>query len=146
MKVILTKDVARLGRKSEIKEVPDGHALNLLIPRNLAIAATSENVRKLKEENRLKDIQKEEALKAFKRACESLSKGAIRLSADANNKGHLFKGINAEDISKRLESEGIHVPPSQIGLTQPLKDIGVHQVSLSFGEAKGVCQLEIVKK
>ena len=47
MKVILLKDVAKIGRRHEVAEVPDGYALNMLIPKGLAKAGTPENIKKL---------------------------------------------------------------------------------------------------
>ncbi len=146
MKVILKKDVARLGRRSEIKEVPDGHALNFLIPKGYAIIATPESLKRINEEVKKHGEQKESSLKSFEEAVKKLSEGTIVYKADANEKGNLFKGINSEDIAKHLQSQHIGITEEHIVLTHPIKSLGVHEVALVHSTAKGICRLEVVKK
>ncbi len=146
MKVILIKDVARLGRKSEVKEVPDGHALNFLIPRKLAIIATPESMKRLTEELKEQGAQKAEVLASFVSLCETLAEHTVTYSAVANEQGHLFKGVSADDVSRRLAEEGFRLPVGSILLEHPLKDVGVHEIPLSYGGKKGVCRLEIIKQ
>jgi large subunit ribosomal protein L9 len=147
MKVILIKDVARLGRKSEVKDVPSGHALNFLIPRKFAIIATPEQLRRLGEEQRQHDVQKEHTLDVFKHACATLAQKHIVYPVEANEKGHLFKGINADDVASYLEkTEHIMLGKQSILLAHPIKEIGIHEIPLSFGGSNGVCTLEVIKK
>ncbi len=147
MKVILIKDVARLGRKSEVKDVPDGHALNFLIPRKLAVIATPEQLRRIGEEVKKHSEQHEHARNEFSRVCEVLKGKKVTLAVEANEQGHLFKGINALDITKHLaEVEHITLDEETVHLEHPIKALGVHEVQLSYKDLKGVCTLEIVKK
>jgi large subunit ribosomal protein L9 len=146
MKVILIKDVARVGRRSEVKEVPSGHALNFLIPRKLAIPATPENMKRLNEEQRKQETKKGDSEKSFKEALDALEGVTVSYRVEANEQGHLFKGVNANDIAKHLEGEGFGIAPEDIHLEHPIKSVGVHQVPLTRGKEKGLCTLEIVKK
>jgi ribosomal protein L9 len=65
---------------------------------------------------------------------------------DANEKGNLFKGIHAQDIVTLLKERGMHVDVSEVVLPHPLKELGTHAVTLTYGGVQGVCTLEIVKK
>lgn len=147
MKVILIKDVARLGRKSEVKDVPDGHALNFLIPRKLAVIATPEQLRRVGEEAKQHEAQKEAAHEAFKAACVTLAEKQIPYAVDANEKGHLFKGISVDDIIAHLiKTEGITLLKQSVQLAHPIKELGVHPIPISFAGLSGVCTLVVVKK
>jgi large subunit ribosomal protein L9 len=146
MKVILIKDVARLGRRLEVKEVPAGHAQNFLIPRKLAIPATPENMKRLSAEITKHDADKAESEKTFHEALTQLATRTVVYTTEANNQGHLFKGVNAHDIAEKLRGEGFSVTEEDIELPHPIKSVGVHDVSLVRGKEKGVCKLEIVKK
>ena len=146
MRVILIKDVARLGRRSEVKEVPSGHALNFLIPRKLAIVATSTNMKRLEEEVKKRDTQAESSQKSFEEALLKLGNMNVVLQARANEKGHLFKGVGAHDIAEHLIANGFAITVDDIALPQPIKSIGVHEVNLMRGEIKGTCTLEVIKK
>lgn len=147
MKVILIKDVARLGRKSEVKDVPDGHALNFLIPRKLAIIATAEELRKRNELVKKVDESNEYALQHFRDVCEALKGKNVTYAVEANAQGHLFKGINARDIAQHLNKElGVVLEENNIVLEHPIKSVGVHEVPLSFKNERGTCIVEVIKK
>lgn len=146
MKVILIKDVARLGRKSEIKDVPSGHAINFLIPRKLAIIATEDSLKRVNEEHKKQAEQKEHNKESFEQAVSILKEKVIVYSASANEQGHLFKGIHVDDIASRLAEDQIAITKQHIILEHPIKELGLHEVELSFGGVKGVCHLEVVKK
>lgn len=147
MKVILIKDVARLGRKSDVKDVPDGHALNFLIPRKLAVIATPEQLRRVSEETRQHDAQKDALYEAFKAACATLTEKHISYKVEANEKGHLFKGISVDDIIAHLEAtEHIVLSKQSVQLAHPIKELGTHQIPISFAGLSGVCTLVVVKK
>ena len=72
MKVILLQDIARVGRKNEVKDVPDGHAQNFLIPRRLAEPANAGNLKKLQEMEGKRAATAEGELAAFQKAVEKL--------------------------------------------------------------------------
>lgn len=146
MKVILIKDVARLGRRLAVKEVPAGHAQNFLIPRKLAIPATPENMKRLSAEVTKHAKDTEESEKSFREALAKLGTETVTYSTEANEKGHLFKGVNARDIAEKLSGAGFSITEEDIELPHPLKSVGAHEVSLVRGSVKGVCKLEIVKK
>lgn len=146
MRVILIKDVARLGRKSEIKEVPSGHAVNFLIPRKMAIPATPENLKRVTEVVKKHVEKSKNDLESFKEALKGLSDRTVVYVTDANEKGSLFKGINADDIAGTLEKEGFIIHKNHIMLDHPLKEVGIHEVVLRHSGVSGVCRLEVVKK
>lgn len=146
MKVILIKDVARLGRKSEIKEVPSGHAINFLIPRKMAIPATTENLKRITEVTKKHVAKSLNDLESFKEALKGLSDRTVVYTTEANEKGSLFKGINADDIAKSLEKEGYIIQKNHIMLDHPIKELGIHEVVLRNGSVSGACRLEVVKK
>lgn len=147
MKVILIKDVARLGRKSEVKDVPSGHALNFLIPRKLAVIATPEQLRRHTVEAKQIDVQKEHARETFLSACAVLAEAHIPYRVDANEQGHLFKGIHAEDILALLKAEKeIVLTKKNILLDHPIKELGTYTIPLTLEDVKGVCTIDIIRK
>lgn len=146
MKVILLRDVARLGRKSEIKDVPDGHALNFLIPRKLAIIATKENMDRVHEAAGKKASSEEAQKQEFKEVLAKHADAPITYAAEANDKGHLFKGIRAEDLVGILNAQGFTLAKQHVKLDAPIKDVGMHTIPLSFLGVSGTVQLEVVKK
>ena len=146
MKVILVQDVARLGRRSEIKDVPRGHALNFLIPRGLAVVATSENLKRHEEIVSKLETRQMQDEEAFLKMLKELKDKTITYEASANDKDNLFSGIGEGVIVEILKDEGYDVDVSVVKIEQPIKSLGVFDVSLEHGENKGICKIKIVKK
>lgn len=146
MKVILTRDVAKLGRRFSIAEVPDGYALNKLIPSGMALAATPENLKKVQARNEKKasDIITEVA--DFKNAITALKLASVVLTVDANAQDHLFKAVKAADIAIALASAGHAIPVDAIKLSEPIKALGEYQISVAMGDVKDEITITIKNK
>lgn len=135
MKVILLRDVARIGRKYEVKDVPDGHAQNFLIPRKFAEAATPHNLKRLEERSAHVHADTQAAQEQFEALIAALAEKPAVITAGANEKGNLFKGVHAEDIVSALTAAtGISVSADVVVLPRPIKETGEHTVTLALGE------------
>jgi large subunit ribosomal protein L9 len=145
MKVILLRDVAKVGRKGQVCEVPAGHAANFLIPRKLAVPATSENMKRHAADTARHTQDEERAKEAFESVLAALAGKTIAYLAPANDHGSLFKGIHAADIAQRLKDEGFVIDARSIILPQPIKEIGTHTIPLKQGAQEGELTLEVVK-
>lgn len=146
MKVILLQDVARLGRKYDVKEVSDGHAQNLLIPRGLAKAASADNLKQIDSLKAKIAADGEAQMATFLAALEKAEAGAIMHEAVANEIGHLFKGIKVDDIAGIVNAAGVAFTPAQILQANPIKEVGEHTIAVAFGEKRGSFVLNIVAK
>src|SRR3990167_658932 len=98
MKVILLQNVAKTGRKYEVKDVSDGYALNFLIPNKLAKVATVNALRELESE-RLQHEQNQKTKEVdLIESIEKLKDSRVSISAKINDEGKLFAGIDKGDI------------------------------------------------
>ena len=129
MKVILLKDIPKIGRKYDVKNVADGHALNFLIPRGLVEIATLKSVQKI-ESLKLNDaterkIQGELLLKNL----ETIENLTLTLKEKANEKGHLFAGVTKEMLAEEIfKATRLNIDHQSIKLDKPLKETGQHKV------------------
>ncbi len=134
MKVILLQDVAKLGRRYAIVEVPDGYGVNKLIPKGLAKAATPENVKAVMARSGAIAHSKEAAEAAFKELLAALKGVTVTLSAEANAEGRFFQALKPEAIATAVSAAaGIKVTAQQISVAEPIKAIGEHVVTLRLG-------------
>jgi len=133
MKVILLQDVARIGRRFETKDVPDGHALNFLIPRGMAQPASKENMKNLEVQKSKSEGDRAHAEEVFKETCEKLMSSPIVLKLPANEQGHLFKGVKAEEIAECVTKEVGLLKKEQIILKSPIKNTGEHTITAVSG-------------
>lgn len=143
MKVILQKDVAKIGRRLDVVDVPDGYALNHLIPQGSARPATKGNVRQVEAQKAKREGEVAAADAEFADVCARITAQTVQLTADANEKGHLFKGINATDIAATLDAAGYSVPETAIELSEPIKELGDHALTLSRGEHRATFTLQV---
>jgi large subunit ribosomal protein L9 len=132
MKVILLKNVPKLGQKYDVKNVSDGYALNYLLPRGLVQKATEEALRKI-EEDKSRDlaqrkIQEELLLKSL----DDLKKVTLNFEEKTNEKGHLFAGLTKEAIANGLKRQAnFTIEPENIILEKPIKESGEHSIKIS---------------
>lgn len=144
MKVILIKDVKDVGRAHEEIEASDGYALNFLIPKKLAIAATA--VAKKEAETRRKHVVDRTALDATLLAqnIASLADARIVIRVKANEKGHLYDAVGeSEIISAAKEQAHIDLPEGVIKLEKPIKELGTFAIPVSAGETFGKFSITI---
>ncbi|MFA6226957.1 MAG: 50S ribosomal protein L9 [Candidatus Paceibacterota bacterium] len=131
MKIILIKDVKKVGRKFEIKDVADGFAINSLIPSGSALPATEGNIRSV-ESRKVKDtLSKEEFEKGLESAVAKLKDGKLLILGKVNDKGHLFAGIHKEQIIEEFKKQtGTELPLDIFELEKPIKEVGEQTVNL----------------
>jgi large subunit ribosomal protein L9 len=130
MKVILLDDVAKVGRRGEVRDVSDGYARNFLIPKKLALTATAGNLKGLDH------IRKQQEAKAgrIKGDAEAL-RDRIEALVDeerrnASEEGKLFGSVTAQDIVDFLERNKIQVERRRVHLDEPIKTLGESTVTI----------------
>lgn len=138
MKVILLRDVAKVGRKYEVKELADGFARNFIIARGLGIVADAKNLDKLKGWQAKGNGDQKIILPSE----------PVQITAKANDQGHLFASIHAEQITEATKKQfGIEISPEIIDLSEPLKAVGKYELKLkTTSPEQGRLRVEIAAK
>jgi large subunit ribosomal protein L9 len=130
MKVILLDDVAKVGRRGDVRDVSDGYARNFLIPKKLALSATAGNL------TNLEHIKKQQDAKAgrIKDDAESLRRRIEALAYEerrqASEEGKLFGSVTSQDIADFLGAQGIKMERRRISLDEPIKTLGETTVGI----------------
>ncbi len=132
MKVILLKDVKSLGKRGELIEAKDGYARNFLLPRGLAVEATSSSLKELEHQDKAKDKRNVKSLERAKALKEKLEGEKLELRVKAGDGGRIFGSVTTMDIAKILESLGYKIDRKSILLDQPLKSLGEHEVDVKL--------------
>ncbi len=134
MKIILLQDVAKIGRRSEIVEVPDGYAMNQLIPKKMAEPATPANVKRIEKMSKDKQASTEADSEAFEAAVSTVNATPITITLETNEQGHLFKAVSAEDVVIAARGVGAVIAEEMVSFAAPIKEIGEHEVILKQGK------------
>ncbi len=147
MRVIFLQDVPRVGKRHDIKEVNDGYVMNFLIPRKLAEVATPKAIADLEKRKKNIEIEREVQEELLMRNLEEIRGKVLRISAKADEKGHLFSGIHKKEISEEMKRQN-HADISEefIVLEKPIKEIGEHEIPISIKNKKSSFKLIIEKK
>ena len=134
MKVILQQDVKGQGKKGQLVEVSEGYARNFLLPRKLAIPATTDaiNTMNLKEKARRAEEARQKA--EAEATAEKLKECMVKLTAKAGNGGRLFGAVTTKEISEGLKAQfSIDIPKQKLVLDEPIKAFGSYQIKAKLG-------------
>jgi large subunit ribosomal protein L9 len=138
MKVIFLKQVPRVAKKYEVKDVADGYALNFLFPQKAAEMATEKSLAKLEELRAAHAVEEKVQADLLAKNLDSLKEVVITIDAKANELGHLFASIHKEEIAERLAADAhVNVPIASIVLLKPLKEAGEFTIEVKAGEKTG---------
>jgi large subunit ribosomal protein L9 len=130
MKIILLDDVAKVGRRGEVRDVSHGFARNFLIPKKLALSASAGNLKNLEH------IKKQQESKAerIKGDAQGLQQRIEALTYEerrqASEEGKLFGSVTSQDIADFLGRNGIKIERRRIHLDEPIKTLGESVVSI----------------
>jgi len=148
LKIILREKVDNIGKKGEIVEVASGYARNFLLPKNLALRATSSNVKQWEERKRIVQQRKEKGkLKALIIA-KKFKKVRLILQRDMGEEGKLFGVVTSQDIVEEIKKKlNLKIDHRKINLTEPIRVIGIKKVPLKLHpEVEISLEVEVKKK
>ena len=132
MKVVLLKNVQKVGKQGHVCTVSDGYARNFLIPRGLAVIATVEAVRQGEQVKKRKVQEAERELYSAEDVASAVDGLELEFKEKANESGTLFASVTAKKIAEALQGRGYTIQSSFIRLDAPIKELGEYQIKLEF--------------
>lgn len=144
MRIILLHDVAKIGRRYAVVEVPDGFARNKLIPTKAAVPATPDNLKRYTAITNHAIEAKHESDESLERSLRLLKETPIKVSGKANKSGHLYQAVTKDDIVAAAAKAGASLPVNTINIATPIKTVGTHTVTITSGKVRGEISLEVV--
>ena len=146
MKVIFLKDVPRVGKRHDIKEINDGYAVNFLFPRGLAKLATPQSLAELERAKKEIVVKREVQEGLLIKNLEEIKNKKITVKAKANEQGHLFSAIHKKEIVDLMQKENkIELSEEVIRLDKPIKEIGEFEIPIEIKNKKSSFKLIIQK-
>jgi len=132
VRVILLETMEKLGKAGSVVKVADGYARNYLLPRNMAIMANKNNLKKLetiKSEAEQKELEATNALKALAQQVDG-TQLIFKRKADEND--HLYGSVSDIDIAHELNEKGFEVHKSMVIGEKHIKAIGTYDIEIQF--------------
>lgn len=145
MKVILQKDVAKLGRRFSVVEVPDGYGFNKLIPQGLAVPATPENLKKVEsQKSKAAEHQAADAT-AFGDSAANVAGKIFDVVAPGNADGKLYQALKPELIVAAIAAEaGVTFRPEDLVISESIKHTGEHSITVTHGAQTAAFTINVV--
>lgn len=132
MKVILQEDVVDLGQAGDLVEVKAGYARNYLVPKGLAMMATSRNVKVLEHQRRLMVARQGKQHTRATDLADAINTLSATFTRKAGDDDRLFGSVTSQHIAEFFSDEKLPVERKQIRLEEPIKALGVFNVPIKL--------------
>lgn len=143
--ILLLKDVDALGKKGEVVTAKAGYIRNFLLPEGFAMFATPNALRKqerLRKEREQQAILDQKEADALAQVIQSME---LEIKVKVDPEGHMYGSVSAFDIAKLFQEKDVPVERKFIQLSRPIKETGVHSISLKLKEGvPASCKLSII--
>ncbi len=149
IQVILQQDVDKLGKSGDLVRVRPGFARNFLLPRQLAVPASTEAIRRVEHEKAVALVRADKAKREAREVAAKVSALKITIAQKAGEDGRLFGSVTAKDIEAALKAQGVAVEGlrKKIHLAEPIKEVGVHEVPVKLvSDVTAMIKVEVVAR
>ena len=147
MKIILKKDFERLGKVGEVIEVKAGFARNFLIPKQVALQATPQNLRVIEQEKARNKIKLSKDKRAAELLADQLKEVSLTTNVRVGEEDKIFGAVTSQNISELLSAKGFEIDKRKIQLEEPLKALGVFEVPIKLHtEVEAKIKVWVVKE
>jgi large subunit ribosomal protein L9 len=131
MKLLLRESIRGVGKRGDVVDVTDGYARNYLLPKNLAMPASDENLRRLAGEKRAYEARTEREKEHAQEIADAIGKVQLTVPMRANPEGHLFGSVSSRIIADAFKAEGITLKPAQIELeSEHIRELGTYSFKI----------------
>lgn len=133
MKVIFLKDVKGSGKKGEVKNVADGYARNMLLPKDLAVEATPENINKLQGAQASAQHKIDVDIQNAKDIAAKIKGQRVDIAAKAGSNGKLFGSVTAANVAEAINKQfGVNIDKKKVTLSTDIKNFGSYRATVKL--------------
>jgi large subunit ribosomal protein L9 len=133
MKILLFRDIEKLGKRGEIVDVRDGYARNYLIPRRMAAQPTPTMYKELEiEKRRSAKIEAKLVSEAGEVAAKIGAVGSVTITVNTNETGALYGSVTPTMVAESLRDQGLKVEPKAVEIAEPIKTVGDYEVVVAL--------------
>ncbi|OLC58280.1 MAG: 50S ribosomal protein L9 [Chloroflexi bacterium 13_1_40CM_4_68_4] len=130
MRVVLHKEVKGVGKPGDVKDVADGYATNFLLPRGLAVRASTATMRAVAQQQESAKTRSERERAEMRELARRIGEARLSFALKAGAQGKLFGSVTNRDIADALSTRGIAIERSKIHLAEPIRSVGTHRVDV----------------
>jgi large subunit ribosomal protein L9 len=147
LQVILQGDVHNVGKSGELVKVRPGFARNYLIPRSLAVPATTAQIHRLNHEKAVALARAEKTKKEARELAAKIGTLTITMARAVGEDDRLFGSVTAKEIETAVKAQGIDFDRKKMHLPEPIKQLGTFQIPVKWlTDVTATLKVEVVKK
>ena len=147
IQLVLQHDVDNVGKSGDLVKVRPGYARNYLLPRSLAVPATTAQVNRIAHEKAVALAKGEKLRKESKDIAEKLSGLTIKLARAVGDDGKLFGSVTTKEIEAAIKAQGFLVDRKKMHLAEPIKALGTYEIPLKLvSDVTAILKVEVTKK
>jgi len=132
MNIILMENVEKLGQVGDVVKVKNGYARNYLLPRQLGVAATPGNTKRIEKEKVKRLAIYEAERKEAELKAEQLSKVSLTIAVEVNDQEKLYGAISESDIIEAMHKEGQQIDKKHLVIEKPIDDLGNFEIGVKL--------------
>jgi len=132
MKIILKQDFDELGLAGDIVKVSNGYARNFLIPKDIALEASKQNIKFMETQKKKIEVKRLKAKEDAEKISEKITGTVITVKQKVGEEGKLYGSVTTMDIAEELEKKGIGVDRRKVVLDKPIKNLGDYDIPIKL--------------
>ena len=134
MKLLLRRDIPKVGLAGDVVDVKQGYARNYLIPQHLAVEPTKANLRMVEEDKKRAEEERRIRRAKLEEQVAKMREVEVTIAAACNPEGHLYGSVGPREIAAALRDMGHDVETKQVQLREPIKRLDTLAVPVRFGD------------
>ncbi|HLD88166.1 MAG TPA: 50S ribosomal protein L9 [Candidatus Omnitrophota bacterium] len=147
MNIILTQDMKDLGRIGDVVRVKDGYARNYLLPRQMAMAATASNIKRMEKEKANRQAAYEQQKVQAQAKAAVFTKISLTVAVEVNDQEKMYGAVPETEILKALAAEGQKVDKKDLVIEKPVEELGIFEIGVKLHpEVTAKVRLWVTKK
>ena len=145
--VLLLQPINGLGAEGDTVTVRAGYARNFLLPRKQALPITQANKKHVESLLKAREAREQKEFENASELSEKIEKISIAIAVKTGEGGKMFGAVTANDLIERLKEEGVELVKKQLGLAQPIKDLGSHSATIKLhADVEAELKFEVVSE
>ena len=147
LQVVLQTNVDKVGESGELVKVRPGFARNFLIPRGLAVPATTAAVNRIAHEKSVAIAKADKTKKEFQGVAEKINALKLTITRSVGEDDKLFGSVTSKEIENAAKAAGVTIDRKKMQLAEPLKALGSYEIPVRLmADVVATLKVEVVKK
>ena len=147
MKILLKKEVEKLGNIGDVVDVANGYARNYLLPKKLATVVTKGNIEQINLQILKNEEKRKDEIKNLQVLADEISNISYTITVKTNKEGKLFCSVTANDIAKALSEKSFQIDEKMVVLEAPIKKCDLYNINVMLHpDVKVQCRVWIVSE